>query len=487
MKEVMMLKDLLKELDYELIQGDLYQDVLHLEYDSQKVKEGSLFICIKGFHKDGHHYINQAIENGAKMIVVEKDVEYIDGMTYIKVQSTRYALALLSCAFFENPSHKMKVIGITGTKGKTTLSFMIDSILRRAQHQVGLIGTIGTYIQGQIYQTKNTTPESYEIQKMMHKMVKRGCEYCIMEVSSQGLMLNRVAGIDFDYGIFTNLSPDHIGENEHHSFEDYMMCKKKLFGMCKKGLFNKDDPYFQKMTHNISCEILTYSIVKDSDLQAIHFEPTSFQHSLGMKFETEGKVKLSIEMMIPGQFNVYNALGAILLCYDLHLPFETIQAGLKNLHVPGRLEIVPVPADYTVMIDYAHNPFAYDHLFQMLKDYHPVQIYCVYGAGGRRDRHRRFEVGAIVAKNHAFSIVTADNPRGEDVFRICHDIVKGIQAYNGDYVVIVDRKEAIHYALKHAQKGAIILCLGKGHEDYQIIDQEPLPFSERKMIEEYFE
>ncbi|WP_028044663.1 UDP-N-acetylmuramoyl-L-alanyl-D-glutamate--2,6-diaminopimelate ligase [Candidatus Stoquefichus massiliensis] len=483
----MKLKQLLKEIDYDFIQGNLNQFVSQIDYDSRTVQQDSLFVCIPGANVDGHDFINDVIQKGATTIIIEKDVPYQDGITYLQVEDARIALALLSCAFFDHPSRKMTVIGITGTKGKTTTSYMVESILNKAHKKVGIIGTIGSLINGELRKTKNTTPESFELQRLMNEMVENGCEYCVMEVSSQGLMLNRVAGIDFDYGVFTNLSPDHIGEHEHHSFEHYMACKKKLFQMCKIGIFNKDDSHYEEMINGVKCIKKTYSIEKDSDLQASHIHLCRGVGTLGVKFQTSGLVDGQFETDIPGNFSVYNSLVAIMICYLLHIDVPYIQEALKQVRVRGRVEIVPVEQKYTVMIDYAHNPLSFESILATIEEYKPHQIYCVYGAGGHRDVQRRYDVGEIVAKYQAFSVVTADNPRGEDIHKICQDIVTGIKRAEGDYVIIEDRQEAIHYALSHAQDGDVILCLGKGHEDYQIIDKEPLPFSEKEIIENYFQ
>lgn len=483
----MKLEKLLNEIEYQCLQGDLQQDVSQIDYDSRLVVKDSLFVCIPGAQVDGHDFIQQVIDKGAKVIVVEKDVEYQTGITYLKVKDARYALALLSCAFFDHPSRKMTVIGITGTKGKTTTSYMMESILEKANKKVGIIGTIGSIVNGEFRKTKNTTPESFELQKLMNDMVTCGCEYCVMEVSSQGLMLNRVAGIDFDYGIFTNLSPDHIGEHEHHSFEHYMQCKKMLFQMCKVGIFNRDDEHFEDMIKDAKCEVKTYSIHHESDLKASHIQLYKGQGTLGVSFQTKGLVNAEFETDIPGEFSVYNSLVAIMICVLLKIETKYIQTALKQVRVRGRVEIVPVQQPYTVMIDYAHNALSFDSLLKTIMAYQPSRVICVYGAGGHRDVKRRYDVGEIVAKYNAFSILTADNPRGEDIAKICQDIVVGIHRVGGEYTIIEDRKEAIHYALEHAQAGDVIICLGKGHEDYQIIDKEPLPFSEKKIIEEYFQ
>ena len=482
----MQLKELLKEIQYELLNGTLDIEVSQIDYDSRQVVEGSLFVCIPGAKVDGHTFIEQVINKGAKVIVVEKDVPYQEGVTYIQVEDARYALALLSCAFFDHPSRKMCVIGITGTKGKTTTSYMMESILKNANKKVGIIGTIGSLINGQLKKTKNTTPESFELQRLMNEMVEAGCEYCVMEVSSQGLMLNRVAGIEFDFGIFTNLSPDHIGENEHRDFNHYMSCKKKLFEMCRVGIFNKDDGHFEDMTKDCQCEVYTYSINNPSDLQASDIELYKGQGTLGVEFQTHGKLNATFHTNIPGRFSVYNSLVAIMVCHLVDIEETYIQTALKQVRVRGRVEIVPTPNDYTVLIDYAHNALSFQSILETISEYKPHHMICVYGAGGHRDHKRRYEAGEIVAKFNAFSVLTADNPRGEKIKDICDYIIEGVNRYNGEYIVIEDREEAIHYALSHAQSGDVILCLGKGHEDYQILDKEPLPFSEKEIIENYF-
>ena len=482
----MKLKQLLSELDYQLLYGQMDKDIIQIDYDSRKVVEGSLFVCIVGAQVDGHRFIDQVIEKGAKVIVVEREVPYRDGITYIKVQDSRYALALLSCAFFDHPSRKMTVIGLTGTKGKTTTSYMVQSILENAHKKVGIIGTIGSIVNGQFKETKNTTPESFELQRLMNEMVENGCEYCVMEVSSQGLMFNRVAGIDFDYGVFTNLSPDHIGPNEHTSFEHYMSCKKKLFNMCKVGIFNKDDDHYIDMMKDAQCEIKTYSIEKESNLKASDIELYRGEGTLGVRFQTQGDIQSSFETDIPGQFSVYNSLVAIMICHLLKIELPYIQSSLKQVRVKGRVEIVPYSDDFTVLIDYAHNAFSFESLLKTIAQYHPHRMICVYGAGGKRAKSRRYDVGKVVSKMGAFSVLTADNPRGESVQAICEDIVVGINEYQGEYVIIEDRQKAIHYALDIAGKDDVVLCLGKGHEDYMIFDDEhTVHFSEKEIIEAY--
>lgn len=476
-----MLYELFFNIDYQCLQGNMNQSIEDICYDSRQVKRHCLFVCLQGWKDDGHCYIDEAIAKGASVIVIEKEVVMHDHITYILVKDSRLALALLSDAFFDYPSSKLKVIGITGTKGKTTVAYMIASILEAAGEHVGMIGTIGCFIGGKKYQSVNTTPESYEIQKMMAIMIEQNCTYCIMEVSSQGLKYHRVDGIQFDYAIYTNLSIDHIGTYEHPTFEDYKTSKQKLFQMTPFSIVNQDDPYYSQM---LSQHYLTYSLHQQSHLQASHIQYIQNQF-LSVQFQTQGLFQDTFLINIPGQFNVYNALAAITFASHLHIPLLTIQYALSHLCIPGRTEMISHPS-YTVMIDYAHNAYSYAHLFETLNHYKHCRLICVYGAGGKRDHHRRYEVGKVVAQNHAFSILTADNPRGEKVSEICSDIIRGIESEQGKYIVIEDRKQAIFYALKQAQKGDFVLCLGKGHEDYQIMKEKRLPFSEKKIIENYF-
>lgn len=481
----MKLEKLLVGLDYELLQGTLEQEVSQIDYDSRHVQKDSLFVCIKGAQVDGHIYIDQVIKKGAKIIVTTKDVDMRDGITYIKVKDARYILAKLSCAYFNHPSHKLTVIGVTGTKGKTTTTYMLKSILETAHKKVGIIGTIGSMINGQFEKTMNTTPESFELQRLMHKMVEAGCEYCVMEVSSQGLMLNRVAGIDFDFGIFTNLSPDHIGPMEHTSFEHYMSCKKELFHMCKVGIFNQDDEHYEDMVKDVPCQVYTYSLHHDSDIKAYDIDLYKDNGHLGVHFSTQGIVNGKFTLDMPGYFNVYNAMVSILMAHFQKIPDEFIHMALPHVRVLGRAEIIPVSKDYTVMIDFAHNPISTQSILETIKAYFPERIVCIYGSVGDRTQGRRKDIGEVVGKLADYSILTADNPGFESVHHINLDIIEGLNKYNGEYIEIDDRKEAIEYSLAHAKKGDIIMILGKGHEDYQLIGKERLALDEKEIIANY--
>lgn len=481
----MTIKQLLGEMPYQCKQGDMNQNIVHLVYDSRKVEQGDIFICLTGAVVDGHTFIEDVIKKGAVAIVVEKEVEVPENVTVIQVDNSRYALASMSAKYFGEPAKKIITIGITGTKGKTTTSYMIQEILRKAGKKVGVIGTIGVVIGDEHYKTSNTTPESYEVQYYFSKMVEAGCDYVVMEVSSQGLKMDRVAGFTFDYGIFTNLTPDHIGPAEHASFEEYVACKSLLFNRCKKGILNGDDPHKDEMLKNHSCEVEIFGFGENVDYRGQHMELLSASGFLGVAFQLEGKMEGKVLVNIPGRFSVYNALSAIALCHNLGMKKEEILEGLKEIKVRGRVEIVPFSDDFTVLVDYAHNAVSTESVLTTLREYSPNRLITVFGAGGNRDPHRRYDMGEISGKLADLSIVTSDNPRFEKPEAIIEDILVGVKKSGGNYVAIPDRREAIHYALDHGQKGDIIALLGKGHEDYIEIEGVKHHFDEVEEIELY--
>lgn len=481
----MQVKQLLVQVPYVCVKGNDEIEVKHLVYDSRKVEEGDIFVCLVGAVVDGHDFIQDVIQKGAKAIVVEKDVEVEGDVAVVKVENTRYALACMAAEYFERPYEKLTTIGITGTKGKTTTSYMIQKILERAGKKVGVIGTIGVVIGEEHYKTSNTTPESYDVQYYFKKMVEAGCEYVVMEVSSQGLKYNRVAGFTFDYGIFTNLTPDHIGPAEHDSLEDYIHAKSLLFSRCKKGILNGDDPHTKEMLANHTCEVETFGFQEEDDYRASDMQLLSAPGFLGVSFHVAGKMEGEVKVNIPGRFSVYNALSALALCHNLGIEEEAILTGLKEIRVRGRVEIVPYSDDFTVLIDYAHNAVSTESLLTTLKEYHPKRLITLFGAGGNRDRNRRYDMGEISGKIADFSIITSDNPRFEKPEAIIEDIKVGVERSNGKYIAITDRREAIHYALDHGQKGDIIALLGKGHEEYVEIEGKRYHFSEAEEIERY--
>lgn len=484
MKRNTYLKDLLGQLQYEVLQGTIDTHITALVNDSRKVTEGSLFFCIPGAKRDGHDFALEVCEKGAKVLVVSKPVEVPTDVTVIKVEDTRYAMAFISAAYFDYPASKLKTIGITGTKGKTTTTYMVKSILEKTGLNVGLIGTIETIIGDTHIPAVNTTPESYTLQEYMAQMVEAGMDAVVMEVSSQGLMLHRTQGFVFDYGIFTNLEPDHIGPDEHTSFEHYMACKGLLFKQCKVGIVNGDDSHADAVLEGHTCSIMRYGFNDGNDLRAVNTHLTKTPGRLGVAFDVTGKYDFSVEVGSPGRFSVYNALTAIAICLQFGANTESIQKALLDVKVKGRIEMVPVSDDFTLMIDYAHNAMALESLLTTLKEYEPNRLVSVFGCGGNRSKLRRFEMGEVSGKLADLTIITSDNPRFEKPQDIINDIKTGISKTSGEYVEICDRKEAIKYAISNGQPGDIIVLAGKGHEDYQEIEGVKYPMDERVLIAE---
>ena len=481
----MKLTKLLERLDYEVLQGSDEIEITEFTNDSRKeMHEGSAFVCIKGAVFDGHDYVAEMAAKGASAVIVERDVEAPEGLTVIKVADTRYAQALASAAYFGYPADELKVIGITGTKGKTTTTYMVKSILEGVGHKVGLIGTIESIIGDEVIPSKNTTPESFTIHEYFRKMVDAGCDCVVMEVSSQGLMLHRTAGIPFEIGIFTNLGEDHIGPNEHADFEDYKRCKGLLFKQCKLGIANVDDAHFADVFKEATCKIETFGFSEKADLRATDVKLVSTPGHLGVAYKASGLMNFDVEIDIPGTFSVYNSLTAIAVCSHFDVPAEKITAALKVAKVKGRIEMIKVSEDFTLMIDYAHNAMSLESLLTTLKEYNPKRLVCLFGCGGNRSKARRYEMGEVSGKLADLTIITSDNPRLEEPQDIINDIKIGIGKTEGEYVEIIDRKEAIRYAIEHAQTGDVIVLAGKGHEDYQEIKGVKYDMDERVLISE---
>ena len=478
----MTVKQLLEDLQYTLVQGTVDREVSELVYDSRKALQDGIFVCISGAVRDAHDFAAEVVEKGITTLVVEKDVEVPEHVTVIKVEDTRYALACLSAAYFGHPARELKTIGITGTKGKTTTTYMVKSILEKSGFKTGLIGTIETIIGDKNIPAVNTTPESYIVQKTFREMVDAGCQAVVMEVSSQGLMLHRVGGFTFDYGIFTNLEPDHIGPNEHKDMDDYISCKAMLFKQCKQGILNIDSEYFEKIAEGHTCEIETYGFSEKASLRAENVELFSKAGTLGVEFDLKGLLDFHVAVDVPGKFSVYNSLCAIAICRHFGVAEETIKKALLEIKVKGRVELIPVSERYTLMIDYAHNAMSLESLLTTLKEYNPKRLVCLFGCGGNRAKARRFEMGEISSKYADLTVVTSDNPRDEEPQDILDDIVVGVKKGPGKYVTIIDRKEAIKYCMDHAEDGDVIVLAGKGHEDYQEIKGKKYKMDERDLI-----
>jgi UDP-N-acetylmuramoyl-L-alanyl-D-glutamate--2,6-diaminopimelate ligase len=490
----MQLSELLERLTFTCTQGSIDQEVTEVIYDSRKVVKGCLFICIEGTKSDGHAFAAQAAAKGAAALVVSKPVEGIaPEVCVIQVEDTRYAMAFISAAYFEYPADRLKVIGVTGTKGKTTTTYMVKSILENAGYHVGLVGTIEVIIGKEHIPAGNTTPESYLLQRYFAKMLEAGLDTVVMEVSSQALKMHRTQGFTFEVGIFTNLEPDHIAPGEHADFQEYMTCKGLLFRQCRLGIVNSDDPYVDQVLEGHTCKVERFGMKEGADLLAQEPVLTREKGKLGIRFRVKGKESdkyapdFEVDVPMPGNFSVYNALAAIAICRHFRVREDDIKRALSAVKVKGRIEMVGVSPNFTVLIDYAHNAMALTNLLLTLRAYQPHRLICLFGCGGDRARDRRFEMGEVSGKMADLTIITSDNPRTEQPQAIIEDIKAGIQKTSGKYVEIIDRKEAIAYALSHGEKGDIIVLAGKGHEDYQEIHGVKHPMDERVLIHEILE
>ena len=483
----MELKNILAGLEGLKVKGDLTIDISNVDSDSRKVKENGLFVAIKGFDADGHDYIKEAIKKGAVAVIASMDTdrkllkEIMNDVTLILAPDTRLALAICACNINGNPSRKFKLVGITGTKGKTTTSFMVKSILEKAGKKVGLIGTIAAYIgDKKLEDSDRTTPESTKLQKIFSKMVKEKCDVVIMEVSSQSLKLNRVAGCDFDIGVFTNFSEDHISPKEHPDMKDYFESKLKLLNMCKTCFVNADDLQTSKIPKLMpEKDIQTYGIDNYCNLLAKDITVTNSAVDFKVKIGTRNE---RIKIDIPGRFSVYNSLAAIAIATKLGCGAEEIKEALVDIKVPGRSELIENEKGLTIMIDYAHSPESLENILTATKSYTKGRVICVFGCGGDRDSGKRSLMGEISGKIADYTIITSDNPRTEDPAEIVKEIEAGMKKTKGKYICIVDRVEAIEYAIKMANKNDIIILAGKGHEPYQEINGVKKPFDERIIV-----
>ena len=478
------LTDLLKNVDYELVKGSLDVEISDVKDDSRKVEQDDMYIAKIGASSDGHKYIPDVIKKGAKVIVIEKDMDIQEDVTVIKVKSSREAMAEISAAYFNYPAKELTVIGITGTAGKTSTSTILKRMIEADGKKAGLIGTIGAFIGKRKITLHNTTPENYEIQKLFREMCDEECKYAIMEVSSQGLKMHRVDGFTFDYGVFTNISNEHIGPNEHASFEEYMYCKSLLFQKCKVGIINVDDSNYENILKDHTCEVIKFGMNEENlDMKASNIKFIMNDKFLGMGFDVTGKINDSFEVSIPGRFSVYNSLCAITIANEIGISKEAMKKVLTSVSVKGRMELAVSNDKYKLIIDYAHNEDEMTNLMETIMEYKPKRIVCIFGGGGNRARDRRFDMGEISGKYAGLTILTEDNPRFEDMESINNDIITGLNRSNGKYIVINDRQEAIEYAMKNAQEGDIILLIGKGHEQYQEIKGVQYFWDEREAVE----
>lgn len=483
----MKLERLLEGLEYRIIQGDLSLEIEDVVYDSRKANLKNAFIALKGSQIDSHQFIPQVIEKGCPVVIVE-DVPEVKNGTIIQVKDSRVALELLATNLFGRPQDKLTLIGITGTKGKTTVTNMLASILRKSGKKVGTIGTLGADFGDRIEVTNNTTPESYELQKIFSRMVSEGITHIIMEVSSQAIKMRRIENLTFDYILFTNLSPDHIGPDEHKDFEEYKGCKHQIFLKGKVGIYNKDDEHAADIIKDFEGEkLFAYSIKESSDYQGYHYELKRAEGFLGIDFKVRGQLEYDFSLNMPGKFSVYNGLAAISVADLLGVPLEDMKTSLKEFKVNGRAELIPGPKDFVCLVDYAHNKVSLLNILETLREFEYNRLVCVFGCGGNRPAMRRFEMGEAASRYCDHIIVTMDNPRFESVESITEDILVGVNEHKTSYEVIHDRKAAIYHALTNGEPGDIILIAGKGHEDYIDMQGVKTHFSDQETVRSFFE
>lgn len=477
----MKLKSLLKELDYEVINGDIDIEIKNINYDSRKVSANDLFVCIKGLKVNGHNYAESAIKGGAIAIICEDNIEgYNNETVIIKVKNTRKALAKCAANFYKNPSKKMSMIGVTGTNGKTTTAFMIKEILEKAGKKVGLIGTISNFIGSEKIYTERTTPESLELQELFKEMVEKDCEYCVMEVSSHSLALDRVYGVEFEVGIFTNLTRDHL--DFHKNFKNYFESKALLFERSKISIVNIDDEYGVKLKERLNkTKVITYAIKNTSDYTASD-EKCESTH-IGYKLKYSNKEE-NFQVGLPGKFNIYNSLGAIAACINLNIDMKFIKEGISDVVVLGRCEMVGKKYNlpYTIILDYAHTPDGLQNILETARGFTKNRLILVFGCGGDRDKVKRPQMGKIGTDLSDIAVVTSDNPRSEEPAKIIEEIISGVEKKN--YITIENRKEGIRKSIEIARPGDVIVIAGKGHEDYQILNTGKIHFNEREIVEE---
>lgn len=482
----MILSGLLKDIGIKnRICGDGDLCVCDICFDSRIAKEGSFFFCLVGAASDGHLYVKSAYDNGCRIFAVERDIELPEDAVRVYFDNTREALAYVSAAFFGKPCDKMRIIGITGTKGKTTIANMLSACLNASGIPCGYIGTSGIEYAGKHFETKNTTPESLELHRTFRDMLDCGVETAVIEVSSQALFNFRVCGIKFFAGVFTNLSPDHIGPGEHPNFEHYKNCKKRLFFECIHGVFNADDDYFTDMMSGVPCTVTSYGI-RSGDFTANNICRWKDAGRLGISFllERAGE-KTEVRLPVPGEFSVLNALAAAAVCEKMGVDSATLASALENISVAGRFETVPLWNDRIFVIDYAHNEVSMKTLLETVRSYNPKRIVCLFGSVGERTKSRRRGLGTVCSALSDFSIITSDNPGCESPRGIAEEIASHFDA-GKEYVIITDREEAVRYAVRCSKPGDAVLLCGKGHEDYQLIGKERVPFCERDILIDEF-
>ncbi len=479
----MKLYEILKNTNYKCTEPQLDVTINDVIYDSRIAVSDTIFVCIKGFTKDSHDFVQEVYDKGVRVFAAEREINLPDDAIVVYVEDSRKFLATASANLFGRPAEKMNTIAITGTKGKTSVSFMLKSIYEAAGHKVGVIGSTGVYVGDRFYETANSTPESYLLHKYYKEMLDDGCDTAIIEATSQGFKMNRTYGIHFNTAIFTNLSPDHIGENEHKDFEEYLACKKMIFEQCDKAIVNADSDNYNEIVNNIPCPLTTISQSGAADFTYGNGSFAIGKNRLKTEFEfSEKDEKHIIDINTPGHFSLCNSSLAIACARLDGIGYDEIKKGLLTAFVKGRMEIVPTNTDYTVIIDFAHNEFSCKTLFETIKLYNPNRIISVFGCGGNRSKLRRYGMGEVIGANSDLSVITSDNSRFEKVEDIISDILIGMHKTDGKYIIIPSRRDAIKEALRNATEGDVVLLIGKGHEMYEEIEGVQYPFDEREVV-----
>lgn len=483
----MKLYEILKGIDHEILVGDLNLEICNITWDSRNVDKNSLFIAVKNRNVDRHDFVIDAINNGAVALIIEHEVlDVPENITVIKVKRSREAMAIIAKSYYGNPTAKLKVIGVTGTNGKTSVSYFISKILEAFQIKCGIIGTIENTVAGRRMETRKlnpTTPDSIELQGALAEMLCYGATHVAMEVTSSALSQDRVYGCSLDIGVFTNLTQDHL--EEHGTMENYKNAKLKLFKMCKKGIINIDDAVSVEIISNGSCEIITYGIENDCDFRAINIKYTSSGVNFHLQHNAETR---EVKLNIPGRFSVYNALAAIASCYCLGLNLDDIIKAVKAISgVPGRFQAIPNNKGILTIVDYAHSPDGLENILTSVKEFSKGRLILVFGCGGDRDTGKRPIMGEIAGKYSDYCIITSDNPRNEEAKLIINDIEVGMIKTSCSYEKIEDRKQGIFKALSMAETGDTVIIAGKGHENYQILKDETIHFSDEGVVKKYFQ
>lgn len=482
----MKIKELLKEIEFQCLQGNLEEEITGFCQDNRSVEKGDLFVCIAGARFDTHNCIDDIAKKGAKLIVVERKVTTeVEGVTIVLVSDTRRVLPLIAAAYYGHPADKLTTIGVTGSKGKTTTTHMLADMLRSAGYKVGTIGTNGAIFGDNIVELNNSTPDPQQIQMYLSMMVKAGCTHAVIEVSSQGMKQHRVDGFTFDYSIFTNISTgDHIGPNEHKDFEEYLYCKAMLLEHSKLGFVNMDDEHCKDLLKYITKPVKFFGENKVANIVISNVKKV-FEHGQpGIVFETSNELKGTFYVNLPGEFNSKNALAAISVANEIGVSIEEINDALGHMNIKGRLDMVYRSPKFSVCVDFAHNGFSTRNLLVALREYKPKRLVCVFGADGNRSKHRRYEMGEASGNLADLSIITAGHNRFESFEDILKDIHVGMDKTTGSYLVIPNRKEAIKYAIEHAEEGDLITIIGLGHETYQEENGMKYPHSDTEYVKQ---